>query len=103
MKILVTGAKGFIGRNLIEQLRFLQVGEILEFDKDTEENLLERYCQDCDFVYHLAGVNRPERQEEYQEGNFGFTSQLLELLKKYNNTCPIMLSSSIQADRKSVV
>lgn len=98
MKILVTGAKGFIGRNLIEQLRFLQAGEILEFDKDTEEELLERYCQDCDFVYHLAGVNRPERQEEFQEGNFGFTSILLELLKKYNNNCPIMLSSSIQAE-----
>lgn len=98
MKILVTGAKGFIGRNLIEQLRFLQAGEILEFDKDTEEELLERYCQDCDFVYHLAGVNRPERQEEFQEGNFGFTSILLEFLKKYNNNCPIMLSSSIQAE-----
>lgn len=97
MKILVTGAKGFIGRNLIEQLRFLQAGEILEFDKNTEETLLEKYCQNCDFVYHLAGINRPERQEEFLQGNFGFTSKLLDLLKKYNNACPIMLSSSIQA------
>jgi len=97
MKILVTGAQGFIGKNLIEQLKYKNIGTILEFDKDTDPALLEEYCRDCDFVYHLAGVNRPERVEEFYEGNFGFTSTLLSSLKKHGNHCPIMLSSSIQA------
>lgn len=97
MRILVTGAKGFIGKNLIAQLRSLNAGEILEYNRDTGEGRLETYCKDCDFVYHLAGVNRPERPEEFHEGNFGFTQKLLELLKRYKNTCPIVFSSSVQA------
>lgn len=99
MKILVTGANGFIGKNLIERLRYLQAGEILEYDRETDREYLEQCCHDCNFVYHLAGVNRPERQEEYQEGNFCFTSELLGLLKKNKNICPIVLSSSIQAEQ----
>lgn len=98
MKILVTGADGFIGKNLIAQLKSLAEHEIFCYDKDTGLDLLEKYCSECDFVFHLAGVNRPEDPAEYMEGNFGFTSQLLSLLKKYKNVCPIMLSSSIQAE-----
>ncbi len=98
MKILVTGAKGFIGKNLIAELRNRNYNDIYEFSRDTDINLLENYCRDADFVFHLAGVNRPKDQSEFMEGNFGFTSDLLEMLKKHKNTCPIMISSSKQAE-----
>lgn len=97
MKILVTGAGGFIGKNLVLQLKNRGLGEILEYDKDTGKERLEQYCRECDFIYHLAGVNRPERTEEFHEGNFGFTSEMLNFLMKYQNRCPIMMSSSVQA------
>lgn len=107
MKILITGAKGFVGRNLVENLKNIRDGknrtrdilieEIYEYDVDTEESLLEEYCKQADFVFHLAGVNRPKNQEEFMTGNFGFSSVLLDLLKKYKNDCPVMLASSIQA------
>lgn len=98
MKILVTGAKGFIGRNLIAELQNRGFKDILEFDKDTDIAMLDYYCESAEFIYHLAGVNRPVEQTEFMEGNFGFTSDLLDYLKKHNNTCPIMISSSIQAE-----
>lgn len=109
MKILVTGAKGFIGKNLIATLNNIRMGKdksfglseditIYEFDVDTNPALLDGYCSDCDFVFNLAGVNRPKEQSEFMEGNFGFASTLLETLKKHNNNCPIMISSSIQAE-----
>lgn len=98
MKILVTGADGFIGKNLIAQLKNSVEHEIFCYDKDTGFELLKSYCSKCEFVFHLAGVNRPENPAEYMEGNFGFTSQLLSLLKEYNNVCPIMISSSTQAE-----
>lgn len=98
MKILVTGAKGFIGKNLIAELKNRKYDDIFEFDRDTDLNLLESYCKEADFVFHLAGVNRPKEQTEFMEGNFGFTSELLTTLKKHNNNCPIMVSSSIQAE-----
>ena len=108
MKILVTGAKGFVGKNLCTALRNVAEGKdksrgidsditIYEFDIDTEKSLLEEYCKDADFVFNLAGVNRPENTEDFMNGNFGFASELLENLKKYNNNCPVMLSSSLQA------
>lgn len=97
MKILVTGAKGFIGKNLIAELRNRKYEEIYEFDRDTDISLLDFYCSNCDFIFHLAGVQRPKEEKEFMEGNFGFTSILLDLLKKYRNTCPIVVSSSIQA------
>ena len=108
MKILVTGAKGFVGKNLCAALRNVAEGKdksrgidsditIYEFDVDTEKSLLEEYCKDADFVFDLAGVNRPENTEDFMNGNFGFASELLENLKKYNNNCPVMLSSSLQA------
>lgn len=108
MKILVTGSAGFVGRNLIENLKNIRDGknitrpnlditDIYEYDINTEESLLSDYCSDCDFVFNLAGVNRPKNQEEFMSGNFGFASTLLDLLKQHQNTCPIMLSSSIQA------
>ena len=98
MKILVTGAKGFIGKNLIAELRNRKYEDILVYDRDTDSSLLDEYCKEADFVFHLAGVNRPKEQSEFMEGNFGFTSDLLDSLKKYNNTCPVMISSSIQAE-----
>lgn len=98
MKILVTGAKGFIGKNLIAELKNHGYSDIFEYDIDTDNKFLEKFTQECDFVYHLAGVNRPKDEEEFMKGNFGFTSVLLELLKKHKNTCPVMISSSIQAE-----
>lgn len=108
MRILVTGAKGFVGRNLCEALKNIRdgkdrthpditVSEIFEYDLDTDKNLLDAFCRDADFVFHLAGVNRPQNPDEFMQGNLGFTSTLLEALKKYNNKCPVMISSSIQA------
>lgn len=97
MKILVTGAKGFIGKNLIAELKTQTNHEIFEYDQETEYSLLQQYCQEANFVFHLAGVNRPKEQAEFMSGNFGFTSELLDLLKQYQNNCPVMISSSIQA------
>lgn len=107
MNILITGAKGFVGKNLVAQLKNIQEGKVkntnfpsltlYEYDVDTDPALLDGYCADCDFVFHLAGVNRPKDPSEYMEGNFGFTSTLLETLKKHNNSCPVMLASSTQA------
>lgn len=109
MKILITGAKGFIGKNLIATLNNIRTGKdkffgitedmtIYEYDIDSNPALLEAYTSDCDFIFHLAGVNRPKEQNEFMEGNFGFTSTLLEALRKHKNFCPIMISSSIQAE-----
>ena len=108
MKILVTGAKGFVGKNLVAQLRNIKDGKarcygnltidaIYEYDIDNTIEELDAYCRDCNFVFNLAGVNRPQDQEEFMQGNFGFASTLLDTLKKYNNNCPVMISSSIQA------
>ena len=107
MNILVTGAKGFVGKNLCAVLhairegknstRNLTVNEIYEFDIDTDPGLLDGYCEKADFVFNLAGVNRPKEQKEFMEGNFGFASTLLDTLRRHGNTCPVMLSSSIQA------
>lgn len=109
MKILVTGAKGFIGKNLVSQLYNIGTGKannynisgeeltIFEYDVDSDIQELDTYCREADFVFHLAGVNRPKESSEFMLGNYGFTSQLLNALKKHDNRCPIMLSSSIQA------
>ena len=108
MNILITGAAGFVGKNLAAALHCLQngtdrtrpdlsVGELYLYDKDSPAELLEEGCQNADFVFNLAGVNRPQDSREFMEGNFGFASTLLDTLKKYHNTCPVMLSSSIQA------
>lgn len=108
MKVLVTGAKGFIGKNLVAQLRNIQEGkdktysldpnfEIMECDIDTDENLLDQYCKEATFIYNLAGINRPENESEFMEGNCDFACQLLNSLKKYKNNCPVMISSSSQA------
>ena len=108
MNILITGAAGFVGKNLTAALHCLQNGtdrtrpnlsvdRLYLYDKDSPAELLEEGCQNADFVFNLAGVNRPQDSREFMEGNFGFASTLLDTLKKYHNTCPVMLSSSIQA------
>ena len=108
MKILVTGAKGFVGKNLCAQLNNIREGKtkcygdltvsvVYEYDLGNTQEELEQFCSACDFVFNLAGVNRPQNIEEFMQGNLGFASTLLDTLKKYNNTCPVMLSSSIQA------
>lgn len=98
MKILITGAKGFIGKNLIAELKNREYTDILEYHRESEPESLDKYCAEADFIFHLAGVNRPKEQSEFMEGNFGLTSTLLDALKKHNNTCPVMISSSIQAE-----
>lgn len=108
MKILVTGARGFVGRNLVENLKNirdgknrtrpqLQIEEIFEYGRENTDEELDRFCAEADFVFNLAGVNRPKDPEEFRTGNFGFASLLLEKLEKHGNTCPVMLSSSLQA------
>lgn len=107
MKILVTGAHGFVGKNLCAQLNNIKdgkarnysvtVSQVMEYDLDTDPALLDDFCAQADFVFNLAGVNRPKDQSEFMQGNFGFASTLLDTLKKHGNTCPVMLSSSIQA------
>lgn len=108
MNILITGAAGFVGKNLTAALQSikdgkdrshpgLEIGQLYLYDMDSSAELLEEACRKADFVFNLAGVNRPQNQEEFMQGNFGFASTLLDTLKKYHNTCPVMLSSSIQA------
>ena len=108
MNILVTGAKGFVGKNLVANLKNIQenknrtrpnlvIDNIFEYDIDTDSSLLDVYCEKADFVFNLAGVNRPKNNDEFMTGNFEFANSLLDALKKHENTCPIMLSSSIQA------
>lgn len=108
MKILVTGAKGFVGKNLCAQLNYIREGkaryygdlkidEVFEYDLDSSPELLHAWCKDCDFVFNLAGVNRPKDTEEFMKGNFGFATTLLNTLKAHKNNCPVMISSSIQA------
>jgi UDP-2-acetamido-2,6-beta-L-arabino-hexul-4-ose reductase len=97
MKILVTGARGFVGKNLVLELQNRGYQTIFEYDIDTKEELLDIYTTECEFVFHLAGVNRPENKEDFMKGNFGFTSTLLDALVKNNNKCPILITSSIQA------
>lgn len=97
MKILVTGAKGFVGKNLISELKNRNYNEIYEYDLDTTIEDLDKFTKDCEFIFHLAGVNRPENTEDFMIGNFGFTSTLLDKLKEYKNTSPILITSSIQA------
>jgi UDP-2-acetamido-2,6-beta-L-arabino-hexul-4-ose reductase len=95
--VLVTGSEGFIGKNLIAELKNRKYSNILKYDIDTDPSLLNTYCKEADFVFHLAGVNRPKEQSEFMKGNYGFTSTLLDTLKKFNKTCPVIISSSIQA------
>ena len=108
MKVLVTGAKGFVGKNLVAQLNNIKDGKarcygdlkidaVYEYDIDSTIEELDAFCKDCDFVFNLAGVNRPQNQEEFMQGNFGFASTLLDTLKKDGNKCPVMISSSTQA------
>ena len=108
MRILVTGAKGFVGKNLCSQLNNIKDGKarwygdvkidaVYEYDIDSTPEQLDEWCKDCDFVFNLAGVNRPQDPKEFMEGNFGFATTLLNTLKKYKNNCPVMISSSIQA------
>ena len=108
MKILVTGAKGFVGKNLCAQLNNikdgkarcygeLKISDVFEYDLDSTSEQLDNWCKEADFVFNLAGVNRPKDNDEFMKGNFGFANTLLDTLKKYHNTCPVMLSSSAQA------
>ena len=107
MKILVTGSKGFVGKNLCAMLRNIKDGkrknfsgvieELFEYDIDSTIEDLDYYCKEADFVFNLAGVNRPDNPDDFKKGNYGFASLLLDMLKKHGNTCPVMLSSSIQA------
>lgn len=97
MKILITGAKGFIGRNLIAELNNRGYETVFQYDADSTREQLETYTKDCDFVFHLAGINRPQKEEEFMEGNFGFTSDLLNSLKQNGNKAPVLITSSIQA------
>ena len=109
MRILVTGAKGFVGKNLCAELSNIKDGKskcwnlkepveaVFEYDLGNTQDELEEWCSQCDFVFNLAGVNRPKETSEFMEGNFGFASVLLDTLKKHRNTCPVMLSSSQQA------
>ena len=108
MKVLVTGAKGFVGKNLCAQLMNIKTGQakcygdlaitdVYEYDRDSEPEDLERYCADCDFVFNLAGVNRTDNEEEFMKGNHDFLSKLLDTLEAAGNNCPVMMSSSIQA------
>ena len=114
MNILVTGAKGFVGRNLCENLKnirdgknrtrpALNIADIFEYDLDTAPALLDEYCAKADFVFNLAGVNRPKVESEFMAGNFGFASTLLDTLKAHGNTCPVMLSSSTPYSRLSAM
>ena len=98
MKILVTGANGFIGKNLIAELEAATEHEVFSYDRNTAPELLDGYCAEAEFVFHLAGVNRPKEQSEFMDSNFGFTSVLLNTLKKHSNNCPVMISSSTQAE-----
>ena len=109
MKILVTGSKGFVGRNLVSQLHNIQSGKarnyaisgeeitVYEYDVDSTPEELDLYCRQADFVFNLAGVNRPKAQSEFMKGNFGFASEVLDTLRKHVNTCPVMLARPIQA------
>lgn len=97
MRILITGSNGFVGQNLIAELRSKGYGDLYLYDLDTDPKQLDVYTKDCEFVFHLAGVNRPKDQEEFMSGNFGFTDTLLDSLKRNNNTCPVLITSSIQA------
>ena len=98
MNILITGAKGFIGKNLIAELKNRGFNQVNEFTRDSDPALLEHYVKECDFIFHLAGVNRPQNENDFIKGNYNFTSQLLELLKKHGNKAPIVTTSSIQAE-----
>lgn len=99
MKILVTGADGFVGKNLIAELNNRGYSDIVKFNRNTDKQLLNEYTKECEFVFHLAGVNRPKDDKEFMEGNFELTSDLLQLLKKHNNMSPVLYTSSIQAER----
>lgn len=111
MNVLVTGSKGFVGKNLVENLKNIRNGknrtrpnirinEIYEYDLNTSVAQLEKYCENADFVFHFAGVNRPKEASEFMDGNYGFSLKLLDTLKKYHNCCPVMFSSSVQANLK---
>ncbi|CAM3923477.1 capsular polysaccharide biosynthesis protein CapF [Mesobacillus zeae] len=98
MKILITGTNGFIGKNLVAELGNQKYNNIFEYAKETDASLLDEYCKEADFVFHLAGVNRPKDESEFMDGNYGFTSTLLETLEKHQNNCPVLITSSIQAE-----
>jgi UDP-2-acetamido-2,6-beta-L-arabino-hexul-4-ose reductase len=98
MKILITGSKGFIAKNLIAELVNQGYQDIFEFNRNTDASLLDEYCRSADFVFHLAGINRPKDPSEFMDGNYGLTSNLIEILKKHNNKCPVLVSSSTQAE-----